>query len=402
MITLRGRTWASRRGYGGLAASAEAYTQLRPDVQVEWEQLDFDELFYDSRRQFVTGSVNFDLLMIDHPWVGELAVNGWLVDMDELLTSVQQLDLDEDADRSSLEAYRYDDGACARLWSLPVDGACQILAFRPELVGTAVDQLPGDWDSFLALGESLHEPPDHCAYTHQFGGPNHFLTLLGIAAALGDAPYSSPSRGLHRDAGARGLDILRRIWELSIESQVESPDTLVHRTFPLMMAEDRAAMCPGVFAYITHYGGEGERQLAIADMPVMPETGKRTSLLGGMGLAIASASPHRDAAWEYATFVMSREVQGGVFVENGGQPGRVSALTSGYADAECAGFGPVLAAALDDCYIRPTPPGWHRAERAGGDVVSRFLAGEVAERETLAELDRVIGAILESGTSVQR
>ena len=365
-------------------------------MRIEWEQLDFDELFYDSRRQFASGSVNFDLLMIDHPWVGELAVNGWLVDMSELLTSEQKRDLEEDADRSSLEAYRYD----TRLWSLPVDSACQILAFRPDLVGAAVDQLPGDWDSFLALGKSVHEPPHRCAYTNQFGGPNHFLTLLGIAAALGDDPYTEPSRGMDRDAGARGLDILRRVWELSIESQVESPEMLAHRTFPLMMSEDRAAMCPGVFAYITHYGGGGERQLGIADMPVMPETGKRTSLLGGMGLAIASASPHRDAAWEYAWFAMSREVQAGVFIENGGQPGRVSALTTGFADDECAGFGPVLAAALNGCYIRPTAPGWHRAERAGGDVVSRFLAGEIAEQQTLADLDRVISAILESGTSV--
>jgi multiple sugar transport system substrate-binding protein len=396
LITLRGRTWASKRGHGGLAASAAAYEQIHPNVRVEWEQLGFDELFYDSRRQFESGSVDFDLMMLDHPWVGEYAVNGWLVDMEALLTSEQRRDLEADADRSSLKAYRYE----GRLWSLPTDGACQILAFRPDLVGMAVDQLPGDWDSFLALGESLHEPPDRCAYTHQFGGPNHFLTLLGIAAALGDNPYTEPSRGIDRDAGTRGLDILRRVWELSIESQVESPDKLEHRTFPLMMAEDRAAMCPGVFAYITYYGGEGERQLGIADMPVMPETGKRTSLLGGMGLAIASASPQRDAAWEYATFVMSREVQGGVFVENGGQPGRVSALTSGYANDACAGFGPVLAAALDDCYVRPTPPGWHRAERAGGDVVSRFLSGEIAAQETLAELDRVIGAILKSGTSV--
>ena len=396
MITLRGRTWPSKRGYGGLAASAEAYTRLSPDVRVEWEQVDFEELFYDSRRQFVSGDPDFDLMMLDHPWVGELAVNGWIVDMDDLLTAEQLRDLEEDADRSSLEAYRYE----GRLWSLPVDAACQILAFRPDLVGAATDQLPGDWDSFLTLGKSLHEPPQRCAFTNQFGGPNHFLTLLGIAAALGDAPYTEPSRGIVRDAGASGLDILRRVWELSIESHVESLDMLAHRTFPLMMAEDRAAMCPGVFAYITHYGGGGERQLGIADMPVMPETGKHTSLLGGMGLAIASASPHRDAAWEYATFVMSREVQGGAFVENGGQPGRVSALTTGYADDECAGFGPVLADALDGCYIRPTPPGWHRAERAGGDVVSRFLAGEVAVQETLADLDRVVSAILESGTSV--
>ncbi len=141
MITLRGRTWASKRGFGGLAASAAAYTQMHPDVGIEWEQLGFDELFHDSRRQFVSGLVDFDLLMLDHPWVGEFAVNRWLVDMDELLTSEQKRDLEADADRASLQAYRYE----GRLWSLPVDAACQILAFRPDLVGAAADQLPGDY-----------------------------------------------------------------------------------------------------------------------------------------------------------------------------------------------------------------------------------------------------------------
>ena len=397
MITLRGRTWRSaKRGHGGLRAAAASYTRIHPDVRIEWEQLEFDELFLDSRSQFVSGSVDFDLLMIDHPWVGEFAVNGWLVDLDEMLEAGQRADLEDDADPSSLESYRYEGG----LWALPVDAACQILAFRPDLVGKAADRLPGDWDSFLALGGSCHDPPDRCAFTHQFGGPNQFLTLLGIAAALGDSPYGEPARGLDPDAGARGLGILRRVWELSLESQVGSPEQLAHRTFPLMLSEDRAAMCPGVFAYITFYGGGGERRLGIADMPVMPETGKRTSLLGGMGLAIPSASLHRDAAWDYAWYVMSRKVQGGVYLENGGQPGRVSALTSGYADDACAGFGPVLAKALDGCFIRPTPPGWHRAERVGGDIVMGFLKSEAGEAETLSELDRVIAAILESGSSV--
>ena len=396
MITLRGRTWSSKRGYGGLAASGAAYARIRPDVRVQWEQLDFDALFLDSRRQFAAGSVDFDLLMLDHPWVGEFAVNRWLVDLDQLLGPEQRRDLEDDADPASLQSYRYEGG----LWSLPVDAACQILSYRPDLVGSAAERLPGDWDTLIELGQSLHRPPNRCAFTHQFGGPNHFLTLLGMASALGDAPYSEPFRGLDREAGARGLDLLKRVWKLSIESQFESLEQLPQRTFPLMLAGDSAAMCPGVFAYITYYEGVGEGRLGIADMPVMPETGGRTSLLGGMGLAIPSASPHREVAWEFAWFAMSREVQGGVYVNNGGQPGRVSALAEGYADTACAGFGPVLAGALEDCYIRPTPPGWHKAERVGGDVVMRFLKGRVTASETLSDLDRVIGAILASGSSV--
>jgi multiple sugar transport system substrate-binding protein len=166
--------------------------------------------------------------------------------------------------------------------------------------------------------------------------------------------------------------------------------------YELMLEEDRSAICPGVFAYINYYQANGQRALGITDVPVMPETGRRASMLGGMGLGIAASSPHRAAAWEYAWYVMSREVQGGVYIRNNGHPARLSALAGPIDTQEHAGFGPVHIRALDGCYIRPRYPGWFYIEQAGGQLVMEYLAGALTVDETLSRLNAAAASVLKS------
>lgn len=382
MVRLRGITWQAQRGYDPLVATARAFSELHPDITIEWEQQLWGTLIAKQRRELSAGSGYYDFVVYDHPWVGDYAHNHWVVALDELMSPEQARDLAGDADPASLASYRFLD----HLWALPIDAACQTVAYRPDLAGAAGAVLPGDWDTLLRLAGAAHRPPSQYAFTNTLSGTGGFLFVLSVAHALGDQPYTGPTRRLDPASGVRGLEILREIWRLSLPSS----ELRGRRPFELMITEDRAALWPASFPYVTFYGQLGSRRLAMTDMPVVPETGQRTSALGGMGLGIAQASPNREAAWEYAWYVMSQEAQTGLYVQHGGQPGRLSALNGTQINEEHDGFGITLAHALDGCYIRPRYPGWHQVEQQADRIITDYLAERLTPPETVAQLNAAV------------
>lgn len=391
MIRLKGLTWSHRRGYDPLIASANAYHALHPDVDVDWQVMSFHDCYHSSRREAGSGEYESDLVCFDYPNTGDYAANEWAVAVDEMASPEQMADLGSDADPASCGSYR----AQGRLWGLPIDAATIVTAFRPDLLGSDASAIPGDWDSFLRLARDFHKPPERYGLCNQFGGGGGaFLLLEGIVAALGQKPYGARGDILDRDKALRALDIIRQVHELSLPGELLDDHGL---GFGLMRNDDRVAITVATFAYSNYFEGWGPRQIVPVDMPVMPETGVRTSNIGGVGLAVHSWSKHRDVAWDYAWYVMSREVQNGLFLENEGQPGRVSALRSKRYNDMRQSFGSVLADALDGAYVRPNWPGYHYLEAGSDPVMRRFLNGERSPSRTIDELDRIASAAFEVG-----
>src|SRR5215470_180823 len=103
MIQPRGITWQHRRGYDPQVATAASYHLLHPQVLIEWEQMPWLEFAAATRRELESSSGRYDLILFDHPWVGEY--KRWLVALDEFMTDLQKADLEADADPASLESY---------------------------------------------------------------------------------------------------------------------------------------------------------------------------------------------------------------------------------------------------------------------------------------------------------
>ena len=73
MITLRGITWDHPRGYAPLAASVAPYAQAH-SVRVEWERRSLKD-FGDAPLPELAR--DYDLLIIDHPHVGQESESLW-------------------------------------------------------------------------------------------------------------------------------------------------------------------------------------------------------------------------------------------------------------------------------------------------------------------------------------
>src|ERR687898_87466 len=79
-VELRGISWDHPRGHDCMVATAEAYAAVKPDVRIVWETRSLQD-FADFPVQKLAET--YDLLVIDHPFVGFAAADGCLLPLDE-------------------------------------------------------------------------------------------------------------------------------------------------------------------------------------------------------------------------------------------------------------------------------------------------------------------------------
>src|SRR5215471_950799 len=83
-IHLKGMTWNHTRGYTPMVATSQRFCEKRliDDLSISWEKRSLQE-FADQSIDAL--AKKYDLLVIDHPWVGHAAASGVLVPLDQHL-----------------------------------------------------------------------------------------------------------------------------------------------------------------------------------------------------------------------------------------------------------------------------------------------------------------------------
>ncbi|MCG8385332.1 MAG: carbohydrate ABC transporter substrate-binding protein, partial [Cytophagales bacterium] len=76
MIELRGIAWDHPRGYEPLIALSEMYSEVHPEVRITWDVRSLKE-FGDMPVEDLIG--RYDLITIDHPYMGQAHANQLLL-----------------------------------------------------------------------------------------------------------------------------------------------------------------------------------------------------------------------------------------------------------------------------------------------------------------------------------
>ncbi len=130
MIGLRGLTWEHPRGHAGLVAASQVIEQEMGTVRVAWDTHSL-AAFSASPIAEVVG--DHDLVIFDHPFVGDVSKDKVLLDLSRFLDADFVANLEKDVVDHGIDIYRYDGG----LWALPIDAACQVSALRSDLCARA-------------------------------------------------------------------------------------------------------------------------------------------------------------------------------------------------------------------------------------------------------------------------
>ena len=374
MTLLRGITWGHVRGLGGLAAAAEDYGKVRPDVRVEWStrslQAFADEPLDELARRF-------DLLYVDHPSIGHAVARDCLAPLDELLDGAF---LDEHLHQSvgrSAESYAWQ----GHTWALATDAAAQVACYREDLLERAELAIPGTWDEVIRAADDLRR---HGMWMAMPAIPvDSICVFLAVCVTIGEEPLIRDDVVVSRDTGRSSLEVIRAVIERSHPASLDwnPPGLLEH-----MASRDDVAYCPLAFGY-SNYARPGFRpRIVRAARGPSGVDGLPRGTLGGAGLALSRHTQAVSEAVGYARFLADPLTQRTVYFEGGGQPGHRGAWVDEGVNVAAGNFFLDTLAALDAAYLRPRHDGFLGFQDAAGQAIHRWL-------RMGGEADRVLDAI---------
>jgi multiple sugar transport system substrate-binding protein len=359
VIELRGITWDHVRGWGGLRAAADAYAAERPGVRVTWDARSLQR-FAD---QSVAELDAYDFIVLDHPSIGEAVERGAILPLDDLLGEAIVEEQRANSVGRSAESYVWD----GTTYALATDAAAQVAVYRADLLSRAGVEVPRTWGEVLSVAEPLGRIGARIAMPSI--PVDAICAFFAGCVAFGDEPL----RGdvvVDPDVGRRVLETLAAVIRLAHPQSLGwNPPTMLDH----MSRFDDVAYCPLAFGYVTEATPrEGRHALRFTGGPAGPD-GLPRGTLGGAGLAISSRTQHREESSAHAAFVASADVQRGVYVNGGGQPGHRAAWIDDGVNERTAGFFADTLEALDAAYLRPRDPGFLAFQEAAGDIVHAWL-----------------------------
>lgn len=370
VITLNGITWNHTRGYLPLVASAQRFSELHPHVDIHWHKRSLQEFADFPVDQLAE---NFDLLIIDHPFVGYAARHPILLPLDEHLPPEFLAEQASNSVGRSHESYAFG----GHQWALAVDAATPVSSWRADLLARWQIEVPRTWDDVLALARrGLVVLP-----AIPIDSLMHFYMLC---CGLGEEPFANGRNAVSMEVGVTALNYLRELVSLCDPACLQRNPIA---TYEAMISGDQFAYCPAAYGYVNYARPEyAQSPLRFGELVSLNSTHLR-STLGGTGLAISARSGNREAALAYAQFVAGPANQRGLYFVSGGQPGHRQAWLDHRVNQACDHFFARTLPTLDHAYLRPRHAGAIPFQDHAGLLVHRYLCEGGDPRAVLSEID---------------
>lgn len=369
MTSLRGMTWSHPRGYDPMVATSAAWKQ-QTGVEIVWDQRslqDFESFpVKDLARQY-------DLIVIDHPHVGQITAERCLLALDVPGREANRAELARGSVGQSYPSYTFD----GHQWAFPIDAAAQVMAFRADLI----ERPPATWNEVIELARIgqivLPMLP-----------PHSLMTFFTLAANLGTSCANGPNELIGAEAGAAVYERLAEIAAL-IEPSNFAMDPIAAAE-ALARPDALVSVMPYGYGYVS-YAREGfrPRSLRFANIPALGKHGPIGSALGGTGIAVSAFSKNPEAALDYAYWVAGAEAQRTVYANAGGQPGHAAAWEDEAVNAPVGDFYRDTRATLEGAWVRPRHNGYMIFQDAASKRINAGLMSRAPARDAVASLNHL-------------
>ena len=366
-ITLKGLTWDHPRGYAPLLGGVPEYEARNPHIKIQWDRRTLREFGEAPIEQYLD---RYDLLIVDHPFVGFAAAHDVLVDLAPFLNQGEKHNFAADSVGPSWQSYWYRGG----LWALPIDAATQVASYRPDLLLALSPNVPNTFDDVLELGKKARKAGKYIvAPACPTDAISVFFTL---SANLGYPILEEGERFVDDSVSAEVLDRLHALIELAHPRSVEWNPIQV---YDFMISGSDVLYCPYGFGYSNYSRVGNPERLKFTNAPAAGQRGCAGTMLGGTGVAISKLTPHPSEAIAYAKWLVSPEHQRGTYFRAGGQPASLAAWTDSPANAAADDFFSGTLQTLQTAYVRPRFDGFVRFFEVAGIEINRCLRGEVKD-----------------------
>jgi multiple sugar transport system substrate-binding protein len=371
-LTLKGMTWSHARGYDPMVACAKLWRE-KTGVTITWDKRSLQDF---ESFPVETLAREYDLIVIDHPHVGQITAENCLAPLDLPGREAEWAALKQGSLGQSYPSYNWQ----GRQWGFPIDAAAQVQAWRPDRIAAPLKT----WSEVLDLAKTGQ-------VALPLRPPHVLMAFFTLAANLGHpCAVEGPELIALRD----GVAVYDRLSVLAVHLDRVCFDQDPIAVFERMAQPDSKIACvPLTYGYVS-YARAGFRpvRLAFADMPAAGAQGPVGSALGGTGIAVSARSVQREAAIDFAYWIASAEVQRGPYAAAGGQPGHAAAWASVGVNAPVDGFYANTRATLDSAWVRPRHDGYMEfQEMASRRLIGALKGGDPGAR-VIADLNRLFAA----------
>ena len=369
---LKGITWAHSRGITPLLAAGQRYSELFPDITVQWVKRSL-QAFADEPLEHLTRE--YDFLIIDHPWVGCAAATGCVLPLDAHLPDAYLADQARHSVGNSYGSYRYAD----HLWALPIDAATPVASYRKDLLDRNEANVPDTWEAVLDLAEKGKVAVPAIPI-------DILMNFYMFCIAHGKTPFQDREKVIDEKTGVAALVTMQELYGRI--------DQRFFRCNPIAVAElmsttDDYWYCPFAYGY-SNYSREGYAQKLLLYTDLVDFGGTRLrSTIGGTGLSVSVHSQYKEDALRFAEWIVSGRIQSTLYVEHGGQPGHGAAWTDVNANRLCNNYFRSVLPAMERGYTRPRYNGYLHFQDQAGDPIRDYLMGQGTAGAVLKQINDI-------------
>lgn len=347
----RGLTWDHPRGYAALQAAANQ-TGL-----IDWHTHSLEGFESAPIAQLCE---QYDLIVLDHPHLGEALAQGCLQPLDQILPDEALRSIERNSIGLTYASYHM----AGQQWALPLDAATQVMAARPDLLTRAGHSVPAQWQDVLALSRQTKQ------VALSLAGPHAFLTLLSMCAAL--------DRGLTLDDGKRWHkpEALQQACEWLVELAALSPVS-VRDANPIallhhMTTHDDVLLCPLVYGYVNYTRVAAGAALTFHNAPRVASNAPG-SILGGTGIAISQRCQIDAPLVEHLLWLLGENAQTHFIPQHAGQPSHLSSWRDPAVNADSSLFYLATFDTLNAASLRPRHDGFIALQRCASAFLREGL-----------------------------
>ncbi|WP_306142852.1 extracellular solute-binding protein [Roseibium sp. MMSF_3412] len=364
-MTFLGLTWDHPRGYDALAEAARQVNSGRASPLIHWEKQPLEGFESAPIAELAAGH---DLLVLDHPHIGEAVAEGCLVPLEDLFSRETLEAWEKQSVGPSLASYRWQE----KTWALPLDVATQVMVRRADRLAAP----PVDWDAISDLAKTH-------PVAQSLAGPHAFLTLISMAA--GEGAWAKGDMLLPGEIAEAQLEVMQKLFELRPRgSETLNPIALSET----MSATEDVILVPLIFGYVTYAQSRpGGAPLAFSDTLRKPDGAG--GVLGGTGIGFTRRRAPDRALLAHIAWLMKPDTQSGMIPNFGGQPSARSAWQDPAVDAAWGAFYSGTLATAENALLRPRFDGYIAFQTKAAEIIRQALADRQDPSNTLNALRQV-------------
>jgi multiple sugar transport system substrate-binding protein len=347
--------------------------ELHKDIEIIWQKRSLQDF---ADKPISSLARDYDLLIIDYPWIGYAAEMQQFLPLNKYLPEKFLQDQLLGTVGASYESYTHE----GQTWAIPMDAAAPVASYRPDIFHQNNRQLPATFEDVLALADQ--------GQVILPGIPvDTLMNFYMFCCTLGERPFETPGRVISEAIGLKALSLYKQL--------IDRVDPVCFELNPIKVYErlsstDKYSYCPFAYGY-TNYARPGYASHAVhfTDLVCLNDR-PLISTIGGTGLAVSQYCMYKTTAIEYLQYVTSPHTQEFLYFENGGQPAHIRAWTSRANNAATHQFFKRTLPALQRAYLRPRYNGYIPFQDQAGDIIRQYLISNGDPATVLKHLDQLL------------